>query len=198
MPELESAHARSPTRSSTSGVGEGEAFVHSWEDRFVVQEGYVPRIVEAVAGLLEKTRPQRCGRLREGGLYAPDARSHASGAAARALGLETRAAGDRSSAGSATPGPPSRRCSWPRPWRMRSPGRPHLVANYGDGAEALAFSGPRCHREARARGAACRGTSSGASRGELRPLHIEGAGPRRPRVGGRQPGPGLSATIHSS
>ena len=35
--------------------GDGERFVHSWEDRFVVQEGYTPRMIEAVNGLLEKT-----------------------------------------------------------------------------------------------------------------------------------------------
>jgi len=33
---------------------DGDRFVHSWEERFVVQEGYTPRIVEAVRGLLEK------------------------------------------------------------------------------------------------------------------------------------------------
>ena len=55
---------------------EGEAFTHSWEDRFVVQEGYSPRLVEAVRALLDKTdaQPDDFAKV---ALYAPDARSHA-------------------------------------------------------------------------------------------------------------------------
>src|SRR5262245_7705413 len=55
--------------------GEGDAFVHSWEDRFVVQEGYAPRLAEAVAGLFERLgiAAADCARV---ALFAPDARSH--------------------------------------------------------------------------------------------------------------------------
>ena len=34
---------------------EGETFTHAWEDRFIVQEGYTPNLVEALKALFEKT-----------------------------------------------------------------------------------------------------------------------------------------------
>ena len=52
--EIEAAHSVSDEIVDV-WRGQGEAFVHSWEDRFVVQEGYVPRTLEAVRGLLEKS-----------------------------------------------------------------------------------------------------------------------------------------------
>jgi hydroxymethylglutaryl-CoA synthase len=63
----------------------GDRFVHSWEDRFVVQQGYTPRMVEGVRGLLEKTGVQ-LGDFAKVLLYAPDARSHAT--VARKLRLD--------------------------------------------------------------------------------------------------------------
>ena len=63
----------------------GDRFVHTWEDRFVVQEGYTPAITEAVSGLLEATGTQP-GDFARAILYAPDRRSH--GGAVRALRLE--------------------------------------------------------------------------------------------------------------
>ncbi|MBW2698065.1 MAG: hydroxymethylglutaryl-CoA synthase family protein, partial [Deltaproteobacteria bacterium] len=65
--------------------GSGDTFVHSWEDRFVVQEGYVPRTLEAVQGLLEKSGCA-VSDFAKLALYAPDQRSHAT--VARQLGIE--------------------------------------------------------------------------------------------------------------
>ncbi|MFP6607858.1 MAG: 3-hydroxy-3-methylglutaryl CoA synthase, partial [Myxococcota bacterium] len=62
---------------------EGDPFVHSWEDRFVIQEGYTPRITEAVGGLLEATG-SKLEDFTKLALYAPDARSHRT--VARAIG----------------------------------------------------------------------------------------------------------------
>src|SRR5512144_3219654 len=55
---------------------EGDPFVHSWEERFVVDHGYRHNVREAVRALLEKTKlaPKDFAKLV---LYAPDARSHA-------------------------------------------------------------------------------------------------------------------------
>src|SRR5262245_2992291 len=64
---------------------EGEPFVHAWEERFVVQEGYLPGITEAVRGLAERLGVEP-GDFTKAALYAPDARSHASAAAALKLG----------------------------------------------------------------------------------------------------------------
>jgi hydroxymethylglutaryl-CoA synthase len=63
----------------------GDPFVHSWEERFVVQEGYVPAATAAVRGLLARSGAA-AGDFQRVALSAPDARSHAE--VARALGLD--------------------------------------------------------------------------------------------------------------
>ncbi len=114
---------------------EGDRFVHSWEDRFVIQEGYAPRIVEAVRGLQERLGPEAASaRL---ALYAPDARSH--GEVCRKLRTPAEQVqeplfGRLGNAGTAF-----------APLLLASaletlrPGERVVVAGYGDGAEALAF-----------------------------------------------------------
>merc|ERR1711969_242608 len=62
----------------------GDPFVHSWEDRFVVQEGYAPGIVEGVRGLLAAAGVP-ASDFAKVALYAPDKRSH--GRAVRELEL---------------------------------------------------------------------------------------------------------------
>ncbi len=64
---------------------EGDPFVHSWEDRFVVDHGYRVNVREVVKGLLAKTglAPKDFARVV---LYGPDARSHAT--VAKELGLD--------------------------------------------------------------------------------------------------------------
>ncbi|MEA2624585.1 MAG: hydroxymethylglutaryl-CoA synthase [Candidatus Binatota bacterium] len=66
---------------------ERDPFVHSWEDRFVVDHGYRRNVVEAARALLEKSglAPADFAKLV---LYAPDARSAA--AAAAAMGFDPR------------------------------------------------------------------------------------------------------------
>jgi 3-hydroxy-3-methylglutaryl CoA synthase len=64
---------------------EGDRFVHAWEERFVVSEGYTPRLVEAVKGLLTKVGAQ-AGDFAHVALYGPDDRSHAG--AVKALRLD--------------------------------------------------------------------------------------------------------------
>ena len=61
-----------------------DRFVHSWEERFVVQEGLLPNLIEAVRGLVAKL-PAAPAVATRAALYAPDERSHAS--LARALRL---------------------------------------------------------------------------------------------------------------
>jgi 3-hydroxy-3-methylglutaryl CoA synthase len=62
-----------------------DPYVHTWEERFVVDHGYTANITEAIAGLLQKTgrAPQD---VTKAVLYTPDARSL--GAAAQATGLD--------------------------------------------------------------------------------------------------------------
>jgi hydroxymethylglutaryl-CoA synthase len=115
---------------------EGDRFVHSWEERFVVQEGYHPRTVEAVRGLLERTGAKTAD-FAHVALYAPDDRSHAG--VARSLRLDpgqlaSPLFGRLGNAG----------CAF-APLLLASalerakPGERILVAAYGDGAEACAL-----------------------------------------------------------
>jgi hydroxymethylglutaryl-CoA synthase len=64
---------------------EGDSFVHTWEDRFVVQHGYAASMTEAVRGLRQKANLDSKD-ITKAALYGPDARSHAG--LVRALGLE--------------------------------------------------------------------------------------------------------------
>jgi len=115
----------------------GDDFVHSWEDRFVVQEGYTKHIIEAVEGLLAKTGSS-IGDYAKVAIYGPDQRSL--GTVARRLGVGSEAMceplfGRLGNAGAAF-----------APLLLASaletakPGERLLVANYGDGSDALAFS----------------------------------------------------------
>jgi 3-hydroxy-3-methylglutaryl CoA synthase len=114
--------------------GSDDAFVHTWEERFVVQQGYTPRIVEAVAGLLTRVDAVLADFDRVL-LYAPDARSHAG--AARALGasaeqLQAPLFGRLGNAGVAFAP-----LLLAHSLETTRPGERLLLANYGDGAEAL-------------------------------------------------------------
>jgi hydroxymethylglutaryl-CoA synthase len=67
---------------------EGDPFVHSWEDRFVVDHGYRANVKEVVSGLLKKQslEPKDFAKLV---LFGPDKRSH--GALARELKFDPTA-----------------------------------------------------------------------------------------------------------
>jgi hydroxymethylglutaryl-CoA synthase len=64
---------------------DSDPFVHSWEDRFVVQHGFEENMVAAVRALLAASG-LAIGDFKKAALYGPDARSHA--ALARTLGLD--------------------------------------------------------------------------------------------------------------
>ncbi len=115
----------------------GDPFVHSWENRFVVQEGYTPRLVEGVQGLLEQTGT-RLGDFAKVALFAPDARSH--GSVARALKLDKKQLQEPLFGRLGNSG-----CSFvlvqlAMALETAKPGDRILAASYGDGAEALALS----------------------------------------------------------
>ena len=120
---------------------EGDRFVHSWEERFVVQEGYTPVLVEALRGLLGKLA------LLEGGdgadaptracLYAPDARSL--GAVAKASGLRREQLVDPLFGQLGNTGCAFAPMLLAAGLETATPGERLLVAGYGDGAEALAL-----------------------------------------------------------
>lgn len=116
---------------------DGDPFVHTWEDRFVVQEGYLPRSTEAVHGLLEKagTRLEAYSKV---ALYAPDKRSH--GAAARSLRLSAEQVQDPLFGQLGNAGTAFAPLLLVAALEKASAGDQVLAVSYGDGAEALSFS----------------------------------------------------------
>lgn len=115
---------------------DGDPFVHSWEDRFVLQEGYTPRIVDAVEGLLAKANKQASDYSKIC-FYAPDARSH--GAVARALKVKQEQLGAHLFGKLGNAGAAFAPLQLVAALEAAQAGQSILLANYGDGADALSF-----------------------------------------------------------
>lgn len=133
--ELDSAHAISDEIVDL-WRGEHDEFVHSWEERFVVQEGYGPRLEEAVSGLLAKNG-RRIGDYARVVLYGPDARSHAE--VARRLGVKKDALADPAFGRLGNAGAAFAPLLLVGALERARRSERLLVANYGDGADALTF-----------------------------------------------------------
>ncbi len=116
---------------------EGDRFVHSWEERFVVQEGYLPGMTQVVEGLLEKAGAG-AGDFERIALYAPDARSHAT--LARKLGFSREAVTDPLFGRVGNAGCAAAPLQLVATLETASPGERLLVAGYGDGAEAVTLA----------------------------------------------------------
>lgn len=116
---------------------EGDPFVHSWEDRFVVDHGYRANVKEVVSGLLKK-QGLELKDFAKLVLFGPDKRSH--GALARELKFDPSAQlqdaffGQIGNCGAAF-----------APLQLAAaledakPGDKLLLVNYGDGADAFAI-----------------------------------------------------------
>jgi 3-hydroxy-3-methylglutaryl CoA synthase len=170
---------------------EGDPFVHSWEERFVVQEGYTPGVTEAVRGLLERIAAKPSD-FTKAALYAPDARSLAGAAAA--LGIPRAALVDPLFGKLGNAGTAFAPLLLVAALESAKPGDRILLASYGDGAAALAFSAtPHLEKLEPRRGVAWhlarrRAVPSYDKYLKARSLDAKEYG------GGRDPG--LSATIH--
>ena len=116
---------------------DGERFTHSWEDRFVLQEGYQPNLVDAVKGVLAKSgaTPEEFSKA---ALYAPDARSL--GGVVRALGLKPEQVQDPLFGKLGNTGASFALLLLAHALESAQPGDRLLVASYGDGAHALCFT----------------------------------------------------------
>ena len=115
---------------------DGESFTHTWEDRFVVQEGYTPVTVEVVQGLLEKTG-RAAGEYDRVALYATDARAAAG--VARALGLSKEQLQDPLFGRLGNAGAAFAPMLLVSALETARAGERLLVAGYGDGGHALAL-----------------------------------------------------------
>ena len=169
-----------------------DPFVHTWEDRFVVEHGYRSTVVDAVKALLGKLG--RAPRdFTKAALYGPDSRSHAT--VARALGFDPKTQVQDAYFGRlGNTGVAFAPMLLVAALENARPGDRVLVASYGDGADALALRatdaitalsdrrGMRWHLERRA--------ELGDYDKFLRFRHLDASEHDR-RAGG-----GLSATIH--
>jgi 3-hydroxy-3-methylglutaryl CoA synthase/uncharacterized OB-fold protein len=170
---------------------EGDPFVHSWEERFVVQEGYTPGITEAVRGLFARIGA-RPGDFAKAALYAPDARSHAGAAAA--LGLDRAALVDPLFGRLGNAGVAFAPLLLASALESAKPGERILLASYGDGAAAFAFAAtPHLEKLGPRRGVAWHLARRRAVASYERYLKARGLDAKE-YGGGRDPG--LSATIH--
>jgi 3-hydroxy-3-methylglutaryl CoA synthase/uncharacterized OB-fold protein len=167
---------------------ERDRFVHSWEERFVVQEGYLPRLVEAVEGLARRTG-REFDRL---ALSGPDARSLES--AARALGVERDRLVDPLFGRLGHAGVAFAPLLLASALETAKPGERLLVASHGDGAEALAFHVTAHVEKLEPR----RGVAWHLERRRPVRRYEQYLEARRLRTPEWEPGgdPGLSATIH--
>jgi len=114
----------------------GHDYVHTWEDRFVVQQSYTPNMASVIQSLLERTdtKIEDYDRV---ALSAPDARSHAGIAKVAGIGkdaLQSPLFGRLGNAGTAF-----------LPLQLiaalesAKPSERLLIVNFGNGADATAF-----------------------------------------------------------
>jgi 3-hydroxy-3-methylglutaryl CoA synthase/uncharacterized OB-fold protein len=169
----------------------GDPFSHSWEDRFVIQEGYAPRTQEAVEGLLEKLGRSRSDYARYV-LYAPDKRSHTG--LIRALGVQADQVQDPLFGRLGNTGAAFAPMQLVAALEEAAGGDRILVASYGDGAEAISLEVTEQTRKTEPP----RGISWHLARRRPVPSYqhyLESRG-LTPHEWPGSDGPGLSATVH--
>jgi len=129
---------------------DGERFTHAWEDRFMIEEGYTPNVVEAIRGLLAKTgtKAEQYGRA---AIYTPDERSV--GGVLRKTGLKPEQLQDPLFGRLGNTGASFAPILLAAALESSKPGDRLLAASYGDGAHALALTvTPAMERLPRRRG----------------------------------------------
>jgi 3-hydroxy-3-methylglutaryl CoA synthase/uncharacterized OB-fold protein len=115
---------------------QGERFTHSWEDRFVVEEGVVPNLVAVLRALFEKLGRKGADFARAA-VYAHDARSHAG--IAKQVGISREALVDPLIGKLGNTGAAYAPMLLVAALEQARPGERIVCAGYGDGAHALAF-----------------------------------------------------------
>lgn len=116
---------------------EGDSFVRSWEDRFVLETGYLSILPEAISGLLKKCNltPKD---ITTAAFYGPNARRH--GEMARKLGLDPKTqVQDHLFGQMGNTGAAYALMLLVATLENAKPGDKILLASYGDGADAYLF-----------------------------------------------------------
>ena len=113
---------------------EDDRFIKSWEDRFVLTEGYVLNIKEAIAGITKKHNltPKDFAKVI---FYAPDARRHTE--IARSLGLDKTQVQDPMFNTMGNTGSAFALMMLVAALDEAKPGERILFVNYGDGCDAF-------------------------------------------------------------
>jgi 3-hydroxy-3-methylglutaryl CoA synthase len=170
---------------------DGDPFVQSWEDRFVVEHGYRNCMMEVVRKLLEKSG-RAAAQIDKAVLYGPDARSHAT--VGRDLGFDKGRVQDPLFGRLGNCGAAFVPVLLVAALETAKAGDRLLLAGYGDGADAYLFRvtdgirklndrrGVRWHLERRA--------ELGSYEKYLSFRHLQGSN------ADRQGGAGVSATVH--
>jgi 3-hydroxy-3-methylglutaryl CoA synthase len=114
----------------------GDAYPHTWEDRFVTEEGYVKFISQAVSELLKKNN-LAAKDITKLILSAPDPRKHRD--MARILGFAPEQIQDPLFGSLGNTGCASALSLLAAALEGAKPGDKLLVVNYGDGADAMLF-----------------------------------------------------------
>jgi 3-hydroxy-3-methylglutaryl CoA synthase/uncharacterized OB-fold protein len=116
---------------------DGERFTHGWEDRFAIEEGYTPNLVEVLRGLLARTgsKPEQFTRA---AVYAPDERS--AGGILRKTGLKAEQLQDLLFGRLGNAGTAFAPILLVAALESAKAGDRLLAASYGDGAHALALT----------------------------------------------------------
>lgn len=112
----------------------GDAYVHTWEDRFVVEEGYLKVLHGAVSDFLKKGK-LKPGDISKAVLYAPDGRRHAQMCAK--LGFSPEQVQDPLFGKMGNTGAAFAPMLLAAALDTARPGDRILVAGYGDGADVL-------------------------------------------------------------
>lgn len=126
---------------------QGDRFVHSWEDRFVNVHGYIENTVAAIKGLSAKSGVA-LSAINKAVLYAPEARSL--GEMSKAAGIAKEQIQEPLFGKVGNAGAAFAPLLLVAALEQAQAGEKILVANYGDGAEALLFTvnGARVKAEA--------------------------------------------------
>jgi 3-hydroxy-3-methylglutaryl CoA synthase len=115
---------------------DGERFTHTWEDRFVVQEGYTPVATETLRALLEKSG-LKPGDFSRAALYTPDEKSGEG--VARKLGFKAEQLQDPLFGRLGNTGAAFAPMLLVAALETAKAGQRILALAYGDGAQALAL-----------------------------------------------------------
>ncbi|MCC7516554.1 MAG: hypothetical protein IT470_04350, partial [Pseudomonadales bacterium] len=114
-----------------------DRFVHSWEDRFVNVHGYIENTVAAIKGLVAKSGTA-INAIQKAVLYAPEARSL--GEMSKAAGITKEQIQDAMFGKVGNAGTAFAPLLFVAALEQAKTGEKILLANYGDGADALLFT----------------------------------------------------------